>query len=87
MQAHRNFLFTKDYAAISLVMLVAFGIVGNISVILAGYFAVQPFDIWSIVIGIIYFVGLILQYLLTVQAARNYGVETVTDAIAAWLNK
>jgi hypothetical protein len=31
--------------------------------------------------------GLIVQYLLVLHAARNYGIELVTNAITAWAFK
>jgi hypothetical protein len=68
-QAERNFLFTRDYAAISFVMLVSLG--------LAGYFVITAEHNW-----VFYGLGLIVQFLLARTAARNYGIETVTDSIA-----
>jgi hypothetical protein len=69
-QAHRNFLFTRDYAAISFVMLVALGV--------GGFFVMAPVSRW-----LLYCAGLGLQYLLVRWAARNYGIEMVKDALAA----
>lgn len=69
-QAHRNFLFTRDYAAISFAMLIALG--G------AGFFVIAPCTRWALYCG-----GLFLQYLLVRRAARNYGIEMVKDALAA----
>jgi hypothetical protein len=68
-QANRNWLFTRDYAAMSLMMLFVLGT--------AGYFIITPVIKW-----LIYVAGLIAQYLLVLWVARNYGVETVTNAIA-----
>ncbi len=73
-QANRNFLFTRDYAAISFMMLVVFGT--------AGYFLITPVAKWGL-----YSVGLLVQYLLVLRAARNYGIETVTNAIAVKIAK
>jgi hypothetical protein len=70
-QAHRNFLFTRDYAAISFVTIFLLGA--------AAYF-VAPAR-WALYGG-----GLIAQYLLVRWAARNYGIETVTDSIAQAVN-
>jgi hypothetical protein len=84
-QANRDFLFTCDYAAISFVTLIAFGIVGNLSIILAGYCYASSSIKHSISIGILYFAGLALQYGLALLAARNYAIATVTNALAAWL--
>jgi hypothetical protein len=88
-QASRNFLFTRDYAAISFVILIAFGLVGNSAIILAGYFADPAGDhvTKSIVIRLLYGGGLMLQYLLVRWAARNYGIEIVSNAIAVWLHE
>jgi hypothetical protein len=73
-QAEANFLFTRDYAAISFVMLFVLGA--------AGYFVMSSPLTWSL-----YCCGLALQYLLVRHAARNYGIDTVTNAIAVWLQK
>ena len=70
LQAHRNFLFTRDYAVISFAMLIALGA--------AGYFVIAPRTHWALYCG-----GLFLQYLLVRRAARNYGIEMVKDALAA----
>jgi hypothetical protein len=72
-QAERNFLFTRDYAAISFVMLVSLGV--------AGYFVITADHNW-----VLYSLGLIVQFLLARTAARNYGIETVTDSIAQAVN-
>jgi hypothetical protein len=72
-QAELNFLFTRDCAAISFVMLFALGA--------AGYIVIKSTATWELYCG-----GLILQYLLVVLAARNYGIDTVTNAIAERLN-
>ena len=71
-QSERNFLFLRDYTAISFVMLIALGI--------AGYFVIDPAK-WPLYCG-----GLLLQYLLVRWAARNYGIETVKNALAAWVS-
>ena len=71
-QAERNFLFTRDYTAISFVMLIALGA--------AGYFVIASPATWLLYCG-----GLILQYLLVRWASRNYGIEAVKNATAAWL--
>jgi hypothetical protein len=68
-QASRNWLFTRDYAAMSFMMIFLLGA--------AGYLIITPVIKW-----LIYVAGLIVQYLLVLWAARNYGVETVTNAIA-----
>jgi hypothetical protein len=68
-QANRNFLFTRDYAAISFIMMVLLGF--------AGFFVVSPLRT-----AVLYFVGLVIQYFLVKHAARNYAIELVTNAIA-----
>jgi hypothetical protein len=73
-QAERNFLFTRDYTAISFIMFIALGV--------SGYFVINSASRWVLYSG-----GLILQYLLVRWAARNYGIETVTNAIAARLTE
>jgi hypothetical protein len=73
-QAERSFLFASDYTAISFLMLIVVGA--------AGYFVINTPVIWGLYCG-----ALILQYLLVRWAARNYGIETVKDAFAAWLQK
>src|SRR5208282_4602204 len=73
-QAERNFLFTRDYTAISFVMLIVLGA--------AGYSVIDSTVKWGLYCG-----GLFLQYLLVRHAARNYGIETVTNAFAVWLQK
>jgi hypothetical protein len=72
-QAELNFLFTRDYAAISFIMLLALGT--------AGHIVIESTAIWEL-----YCCGLIVQYLLVMLAARNYGADTVTNAIAERLN-
>lgn len=71
-QAARNFLFARDYTAISFVMLIALGA--------AGSQVIAPTK-WPLYCG-----GLLLQYLLVRWAARNYGIEQVKNALAAWVN-
>jgi hypothetical protein len=72
-QAELNFLFTRDCAAISFVMLCTLGI--------AGYFVLKSTVTWELYCG-----GLILQYVSVMLAARNYGIDTVTNALAERLN-
>jgi hypothetical protein len=69
-QAARNFLFARDYTAISFVMLIALGIASS-----------QVIVKWPLYCG-----GLLLQYLLVRWAARNYGIEQVKNALAAWVS-
>jgi hypothetical protein len=69
LQAERNFLFTRDYAAFSVIMFVVLGA--------AGYFLITPVLKWAA-----YCAFLLVQYVLAGIAARNYGIETVTNAMA-----
>jgi hypothetical protein len=83
-QSNRNFLFTRDFAAISFVLLIAFGVVASLVIFLNGYFVADKnsFGLWML-----YCVGLIFQYVLVRWAARNYAIETVNNAIAAWFHQ
>ena len=72
-QAEKNFLFTRDYAAISFVMLISLGV--------AGSFVITTNSNWAL-----FSLGLMVQYLLARTAARNYGIETVTNSIAQAIN-
>jgi hypothetical protein len=69
LQAEQNFLFRRDYAAFSVMMLVVLG--G------AGYFLITPVLKW---LG--YCAFLLVQYVLVALAARHSAVETVTNAFA-----
>lgn len=68
LQVHREFLFTRDWA--SLLVLMAVGLV--------------PLGYWQMgVAGGSIFAGLILiQYILVMIAARNHGVRFVTNVLA-----
>lgn len=68
-QAHRKFLFTRDYACLSLMMIVLLGA--------AGFFQ-SP----SSKTAVGYFVLLILQFLLASRAARIHGRQFVTNVLA-----
>jgi hypothetical protein len=69
LQAHRNFLFARDFTALSVMMFIVFGA--------AGYFLITPFAKWG---G--YCFLLLGQYGLSLRAARTYGVEVVKNAMA-----
>jgi hypothetical protein len=71
--SHRNFLFYRDYATISVLLLIAFGAVGF-------------WYIRSELIYAVYVVGLVAQYLLVQQAAKNYGIGFVTNVLARVVN-
>lgn len=67
--AHRHFLLTRDYAAISLMV---FAVAG-------------PLGAWVITaptMGFAYVAILLLQYLLAREAAKNYGIRLVTSVLA-----
>ncbi|OOG24250.1 hypothetical protein B1C78_09195 [Thioalkalivibrio denitrificans] len=68
-QAHRAYLFTRDYAGIALMMLVALGA--------AAIFQMSPMKVVLLYIG-----GLALQFLLAGQAARNHGRRFVSTVLA-----
>jgi hypothetical protein len=68
-QAHKEFLFCRDYTALSLYMLAGFGAVGFIM-------------LESNTISAGYFILLLLQYLLAISAARNHGRSLVTNVLA-----
>jgi hypothetical protein len=66
---HREYLFTRDYACLSLLMLIGFGT--------AGLFQFPSKATAS------YYIGLLtVQYLLVRRAARNHGIEFVTTVLA-----
>jgi hypothetical protein len=67
--AHRHFLLTRDYTAISFLLLLTAGPLGI-------EFITSPVTA-SAYVGL-----LLLQYLLARQAARNYGVRLVTTVLA-----
>ena len=68
-QVHREFLFTRDYTCLSLMVLVVLG--G------AGFFLIP-----STQTGLIYLALLVLQYFLTSRAARHHGGRFVTTVLA-----
>ena len=68
LQVHREYLFTRDYASISFLIMLGLG----------------PLALWqmeSIKAGV-YLVILLAQYLLVRQAARNHGVRFVASILA-----
>jgi hypothetical protein len=69
LQVHREYLFTRDYACLSLLMLIGLGT--------AGLF---QFPSKSTALG--YISLLTVQYLLVRRAARNHGVGLVTTVLA-----
>jgi len=68
-QAHRALLFTRDYACIALMLTVMLGTIGF-------------FQISSLRVAVLYFFVLVLQFLVTSQAARNHGKSFVTTVLA-----
>jgi hypothetical protein len=66
---HREYLFTRDYACLSLLMLIGLGTT-----------SLFQFPSKSTALG--YISLLTVQYLLVRRAARNYGVQFVTTVLA-----
>lgn len=69
MQAHREFLFSRDYTCLSLMLMIAFGVMG--------FFQIPSFKTW-----LIYFSVLIIQFIITGRASRNHGRSLVTTVLA-----
>lgn len=69
-QAHRAFLFARDYTCIALMILVTFG--GTALIQMSSMKVVLP-----------YIVGLAFQVLIAGQAARNHGRRFVSTVLAA----
>ena len=67
--AHRHFLLTRDYSAISFIILLSAG--------LFGFWFIPSSATAVSYVGIV-----LLQYLLATLAARNYGVRLVTTVLA-----
>lgn len=68
-EIHRNFLFTRDYAVASLLLLLVLGTLGF-------------WMISSLTTAGVYCLILLLQYILAGQAARNHGIRFVTTVLA-----
>ena len=68
-QVHREYLFTRDYAGLLVLMIVGLG-------------ALAFWQMQSIQIALIYLVFLVAQYLLVRHAAKNHGVRFVTTVLA-----
>lgn len=69
LQAHREYLFARDYAAIALLLVPLLGAAGFVL-----------FDLRST--AIIYVALLVIQYLLVQRAASGHGVSLVTNVLA-----
>ena len=69
LQVHREFLFTRDYAGLALMMLIVLGAMGFI-------------QIPSTQTGWLYLGVLVLQFALVWHAARNHGRRFVTTVLA-----
>jgi hypothetical protein len=67
--AHRNYLFYRNYAVISILLIIAFGVSG---------FWLVP----CLTTAAVYFVALVLQYGLVCRAAQNNGIAFVTNVLA-----
>lgn len=68
-QAHRDYLFMRDYAGLGAVFIVFYGAVGM-------------FTIPSMRVGLMYLLVLAAQFALVRQAASNYGTRFVTTVLA-----
>ncbi|MYA95353.1 MAG: hypothetical protein F4X91_02960 [Nitrospinae bacterium] len=68
-QAHREYLFTRDYTSISFLLIVGLGSLGL-------------WEIEDIQIASIYLFSLVAQYFLARRAARNHGVRFVGSVLA-----
>lgn len=69
LHVHRLFLLTRDYAGIAFMLLIVLGGIG--------LFAMQSYKTESLYAG-----ALLLQYLASAVAARNYGVRFVNTVLA-----
>jgi hypothetical protein len=67
--AHKKFLLTRDLASLSFL---GFGILA-----ISGYFMFANFSTWMI-----YTSALLVTFLITSQAARNYGIKLVSNVLA-----
>ena len=68
-QVHREYLFTRDYAGISILLLISLG----------------PLAFWqmdSVQFAGLYLIFLIGQYLVVRKAAQNHGIRFVTSVLA-----
>lgn len=74
MQVHREFLLTRDYTCLSLMMLVLLGTIGLV-------------QIPSAQTGLLYLILLALQFTLVNLAARNHGRRFVTTVLALTASK
>lgn len=70
LQAHRDFLFLRDYAGMAVLLFTVFGA--------AGLYAIA-----SPKIAVFYLLILALQYVIVRQAAANCGIRMVTTVLAA----
>jgi len=68
-QIHREFLFTRDYAAFSFLFLLGFGV--------AALFLISE---WRV--ALLYLLALIVQFVVVRHSAANYGVRLVTTVLA-----
>lgn len=69
LDAHKKFLLTRELTGLSFLFLIVLAIVGIL--------LFQSLKIWAF-----YVAGLCLMFLLTSQAARNYGARLVTNVLA-----
>ena len=69
LRVHREYLFTRDYATISFLLLFGFG--------LLALWQMESINVVGTYVGI-----LVVQYLLVRRAASNHGIRFVTSVIA-----
>ncbi|TXH35606.1 MAG: hypothetical protein E6Q98_15030 [Rhodospirillaceae bacterium] len=69
LQVHREYLFSRDYNGIALLMLIGLGA--------AGFYQIPSLKTASL-----YLLALLIQFLLTGQAARHHGKRFVTSVLA-----
>ena len=69
LQVHKEYLFTRDYTGISLLLMISFGILG--------FWQMDSSNVAGI-----YLVFLLLQYLFVRRAACNHGIRFVTSVLA-----
>lgn len=70
-QVHADFLLLRDYAGLSAIFLLCFG-------------AIALWLVPSTRTQVFYLSWLIVQFLITALAGRNYGVRLVTNSVAIW---
>jgi hypothetical protein len=70
-QAHRDFLFSRDYSGLSALFVIFLGLPSTVIV-------EAPSTVFA------YLTFLVSQYLVASWSARNYGIRLVTSAVSNW---